>query len=192
VLVAVEDAVGRLEDDHASERDVLAEARRELRHVLRHGLALQLELVQLVGARVDGDARELGDRRAEIGALGHEVGLGGQLDERTDATLDQHLDCAVLGRAPGTLLRAREALLAQPVLRRFHVAARLLERALAVHHPRPGGLAQLGDELRGHLSHRCSPLLSPLVSRHLRSRRLRSRRAGRRRRSVTPAHASPR
>ena len=48
VLVAVEHAVGRLEDDDAAERDVLAEPRRELGHVLADRLALEDELGELV------------------------------------------------------------------------------------------------------------------------------------------------
>ena len=53
VLVAVEHAVGRLEHDDAAERDVLAEPRRELGHVLAHRLSLEGELGELLLALVE-------------------------------------------------------------------------------------------------------------------------------------------
>ena len=41
------------------------------------------------------------DRVGELRALGHEVGLGGELRDRADPTLDDDLDGTVLGGAPG-------------------------------------------------------------------------------------------
>src|SRR5205807_490830 len=66
---------------------------------------------------------------------------------------------------PGFLRGLRETLLAQPVDRGFHVAARLTERGLAVHHARAGLLAQIlhhrgGDicHLRNSLNSSCSAI----------------------------------
>ena len=62
---------------------------------------------------------------------------------------DVEHDLALGGLAAGALRRLRDALLAQQLLRRLEVAAGLLERALAVHHPRAGLLAELLDEAGG-------------------------------------------
>ena len=67
-----------------------------------------------------------GDRLLEHVALGDEVGLAVQLDERADVALDQHLDAALVGVATGALGRARDALLAQPVLGALDVALGLV------------------------------------------------------------------
>src|SRR5205085_4700905 len=59
-----------------------------------------------------------------------------------------------LGRlAAGALPRLRHAALPQEPLRRLEVAAGLLERPLAVHHPRAGLVAELLDEARRDRGH---------------------------------------
>src|SRR5206468_8096191 len=60
-------------------------------------------------------------------------------------------DLALRRLAAGALPRRRKALLAQELLCRVQVAARLLERALAVYHPRAGVVAELLDEARRYL-----------------------------------------
>src|SRR5438105_11730301 len=67
------------------------------------------------------------------------------------------LDQAFGGGTAGPLPRLGHALLAQETLRSLEVAARLLEGALAVHHPRTCLVAELLDELRRDLSHRAAP-----------------------------------
>ena len=89
----------------------------------------------------------VGDGRREVRALGDEVGLAVELDERADVAVDDDVDRA-FGRPRGRrACRAWQALRAQPVLRRLEVAVGLLERLLAVHHPGAGRLAQRRDVL---------------------------------------------
>src|SRR5207248_10486892 len=65
-------------------------------------------------------------------------------------------DLALRRLAPGPLRRLRHAALPQHDDGGLHVAVRLLERALAVHHPGARAVAQLlyerGRDLRGHCS----------------------------------------
>ena len=63
-------------------------------------------------------------------------------------------DQAFGGDAAGLLGGLRQALLAQPVDRRLHVAVGLAERGLAIHHARAGRVAQLFDHLCGDVCHR--------------------------------------
>src|SRR5205807_7174537 len=76
--------------------------------------------------------------------------------------VDVGLHGALGGLAAGELRGARNALLAQPGHGGVDVAAVLLQRALAVHHPRAGALAQGLDVLGGdgHVGHWESSLVS--------------------------------
>jgi hypothetical protein len=125
-------------DDH----DVLAHAGDEFR-----ALALQrLERAGTVG--LDGLERFLGERE-KLGVLRDGLGLAADRGQRADVAGDRDEDDALRGLAAGALRRLRHAALAEELLRRLQVAARLLEGALDVHHPRAGLVAELLDKGRG-------------------------------------------
>src|SRR6266508_2155635 len=175
VLVAVDHAVGALEARHPTEADVLAQLGAERLDRVGHGAAVERLGLDTVVAVPRDLAGERGHELTEVGALRHEVGLAGELDQRAPVAVDDHVDCPLLGGAPGSLLLLGDALGPQPVLGRVEVAAGLLERLLAVHHPGAGRLAQRGDVLRSHLSHQWTPLparMSTPRSRASRRRRL--------------------
>jgi hypothetical protein len=93
------------------------------------------------------------DERLELLVLSDEVRLGINLDHGTAGAVHGHAD-QPLGRDPTRLLGGGgKTLGAQPVHRSFHVAVRLGQRLLAVHHARAGALAQFLDGRGGHLSH---------------------------------------
>src|SRR5439155_222375 len=77
---------------------------------------------------------------AKLRRIGDEVGLGIELDHRADAAVEVQIDLddALARSAVGALLGARSVLHAQQLLGLGGVAARLLERFLAVHHARAG------------------------------------------------------
>ena len=88
-----------------------------------------------------------------------EIGLGIDLDDDALLALDGSAGQTFGGDAAGLLGGLRQALLAQPVDGRFHVAVVLAERGLAIHHARAGRVAQLLDHLCGDVGHRGSPLV---------------------------------
>src|SRR2546430_3801259 len=96
----------------------------------------------------------------EVLGAGHEVRFAIELDQHTDLAVVMQVGAdQPFGRfASRALVGLGRAFLAQQVDRLLHVAARLLERALAVHHPRTGAGAQLGHELRRNVFHRRHPL----------------------------------
>src|SRR5204862_5412179 len=67
-------------------------------------------------------------------------------------------------RTGGALRRRRHALLAEQLDGVVEVAVRLLERALALHHPRARRIAKLLDHRRGDVGHALSPSLTAVVS----------------------------
>ena len=75
---------------------------------------------------------------AEVVVLRHGLGLAADATSVPAAALDAGEHDA-LGRRPvGPLRRGGQALLAQELLGGIDIAVRILERALAVHHPRAG------------------------------------------------------
>src|SRR5204862_129740 len=94
----------------------------------------------------------------ELLVVGHRLRLAAHRDHRSPGAVlgEPVADLALGGLAPGPLRGLRHATLAQQHDGRLHVAVRLLERALAVHHPGAGAVAQLLDEggrdLGGHSS----------------------------------------
>src|SRR5262249_48583880 len=134
VLVRVEEAVGRLEARDAAELDLLAERAGETLYVLVDRDAFERLLGDVAVAFGDDEARDAVERTPEDVTLRDEVGLAVELDDRADIAVDRDLDRAFVRVASGALGGAGQALLAQPVLGRVHIAVRLLERALAVHH----------------------------------------------------------
>src|SRR5581483_3369118 len=89
-----------------------------------------------------------------------EVGLRIDLDHNALRPLYLHADQALGGNAARLLGRLGETFLAQPILRRRHVAVGLGEGRLAVHHPGARRLAQLLDHLCADICHR--PYSCPL------------------------------
>src|SRR5205823_3255574 len=67
--------------------------------------------------------------------------------------VDAVADETLRGRSAGALARLGHALLAQEALRGLEVAAGVLERTLAIHHPRAGLVAELLHELCRDLGH---------------------------------------
>ena len=93
-----------------------------------------------VGADVERDLRDHLDEALELLVARDEVGLGVDLDDDALGALGHRADQAFGRDAAGLLGSLRQALLAQPVLRRRHVAGGFGERGLAVHHACAGRL----------------------------------------------------
>ena len=94
--------------------------------------------------RAEGE-RHLGDVHddlLECGVAGHEIGLGVDLDHDGFTHAGVNADQTFRGSAAGLLVGLRNALGAQPVDGRLHVAIRLGQRRLAIHHARAGELAE--------------------------------------------------
>ncbi len=91
----------------------------------------------------------------EIRVLRDEVGLAVHLDHRAELAVGGDVDAhgALRGHAGGRLGGLGAALDAQQLLGLLHVAARFLERLLALHHAEPGELAQVLDHARGDVRH---------------------------------------
>src|SRR5439155_9267065 len=101
----------------------------------------------------------------ELAGLGDRLALAADADDRADAVADDGAD-EPLGRGTlGPLAGLREASLAEDPLRLGNVAARLDERALALHHAGAGLVAELLDERCGNLllpgAHALSPPSTP-------------------------------
>src|SRR6266516_2291493 len=115
-----------------------------LQHVGRHVVAAQ---VPRVGSRdVQGDA--MGELLELVG-LGDEVGLAANLDQHAELRrqvrvwgVQVGVDDALGGSAAGTLVKAGLASLPQDLLGLLHVAAGVLQRLLAIHHPSAGRVAK--------------------------------------------------
>ena len=91
-------------------------------------------------------AQHLLGERLELVVLRDRLGLAADPDDRAAAPVDDEADEA-LGRRPArTLSRRRHAALAQQRAGALEIAVRLLERALAIHHPRARRVAELLDE----------------------------------------------
>ena len=141
VEVGVDHLAGRhLDALDATDLDVLLEG--------------DLEVVDAVLVVVDRPAgrdgvSELLGRRDEVRVLGDEVGLALELDDGRRAVGRGHGDDA-LGVLPVRAVDGLgEALLAKQLGGGLEVAVGLLEGALRVHHPGPGGLAEVLDVLGG-------------------------------------------
>src|SRR5579864_2495381 len=141
-------AVDGLESRPADDDDVLAELRRE-----RDPLVLELGL-RADALRLD-EVEHLLRVREELVAVRNEVGLAADRDHRPlRAVICDAVADLALGRGTvGALCGLRHASLAQQHGRGFHVAVRLLQRALAVHHSGARLVAKLLDERCRDLRH---------------------------------------
>src|SRR5438093_2944351 len=161
----------KLETHEAAHPDVFAGRGREPGHELADrprrvtdvGLAEQLVDVLRIHRR---DLhRDLLRELAELGIARDEVRLARELDERADPSpgVNVGLDDAFLRQPVGLLLRPCESALPQERLGLLEVPARLLERALAVHHTRAAVLAEALDIL-GIDRHHSSTFLTAVTS----------------------------
>ena len=121
-------------------------------------LPLLLEALDRARAvRVNRPQHLLGER-AELVVVGHGLGLAADADDRADVVLDDEADEALGRRPPGALARGGHPALAEERAGGLDVPAGLLERALAVHHPRARLVAELLDEARAdRAAHSDSP-----------------------------------
>jgi hypothetical protein len=105
--------------------------------------------------RADAMQRDVLGELAKLCGIRDEIGLGIQLDHRGDFAVEVQIDLddALPRRAIGALLGTRGIFDAQHVLGFRQVAARLLERLLAIHHAGAGLGAQLGYHFRRNLFH---------------------------------------
>ena len=106
--------------------------------------------------------REFDERRF----ASDEVGLGTDFDQRRARFARANRDRAFRRRAPRDCVGARAAFDAQGLPRRVQIAVRRDERFFALHHPKPGLLAQGLDCGGGDLRHNDSPFspFSPLTA----------------------------
>ncbi len=161
--VARHHALADLEQGRAAQRHVLADGRDRIRNRGLHGDVAdpgRLDLLD-VGADVERDLRDHLDEALELAVARDEVGLGIDLDDHTFGALGERSNQAFGGDAAALLGSLRQALLAQPVLGRRHVAAGLGQRRLAIHHARAGRLAQVLH----HRSRDCRHWMRPFAFR---------------------------
>ena len=111
-----------------------------------------LSAARSAGLLVDRDAQDLVGQRLEVGALGDEVGLAVELDQRAALGGDQAVGRVALGALADVL----GALDAQELDGLVEVAVGLLERLLAVHHSGAGEVAELLDVGGGEVRHGAS------------------------------------
>ena len=154
--VARHHALADFERSRAAQRHVLADGRDRVRNRGLDRDAADLgRLDRLdVGADVERDLGDHLDEALELLVARDEIGLGVDFDHDALGARGQRADQAFRRDAAGLLGGLRQALLAQPILRRLHVAAGFGERCLAVHHACAGRLAQFLDHRRSDRCHR--------------------------------------
>ena len=134
------------------------------------GLTVHLgghERVHIGGLGVADNLGDLAGETGELGVGGDEVGLAGDLGERTHAAVGGNIggDGTLVGVAAGLLGGGGKTVLAEDVDGGVHVAIGLDERLLALHHGRIGHLAELLDHLSGNLSHQIDPFVNAVRTR---------------------------
>jgi hypothetical protein len=150
------DALAHLERSCAAQRHVLADGGDR---IIDRGFDRDLtdlgglDLLD-IGADVECDLGDHLDQALELTIARDEIGLGVDLDHDALGALGERAD-QTLGRDAARLLGGLgQTLLAQPILRRFHVAVVLGQRGLAVHHACAGRLAQVLDHRSCDRCHR--------------------------------------
>ena len=98
------------------------------------------------------------DELAKDVVLGDEIGFAVDFNQDADLALQMNIggDDALPGHARRLLAGAGDAFLAEEFLGLDHVAARLIECPLAIHHSRVGLFAKFFDEGWRNLRHTCS------------------------------------
>ena len=156
VHVGADRALADRQSRRAAQCHVLADLGNGVGDGIGNRDAASLGRVDFFDVRAGGE-RDVGDhldQALEQVVAGDEVGFRIDLDHDALGALHQHADQTFGGDAAGFLRRFRETLLAQPVLRRRHIALRLGERGLAIHHAGAGRLAQFLDHLGRDIRHR--------------------------------------
>src|SRR5215207_177411 len=143
-----------LEPRRAANDDVLADPADGL-------LPLLLEPLDRVRSFLRNGVQHLLRKRQELRVLRDGLGLATDGDDCPDALVDPSEDDPLGRLTAGALAGLRHAALAQEPLGGGEVAFGLLERALRVHHPRAGLVAELLYECRRNLSHWSSPPSPP-------------------------------
>src|SRR3954467_1974529 len=149
--------VRSLEPGDATNLDLLADGRVRPGEELGHagaGLDLAVEQgLRVAGADLDRLVEDPVGESDERLALGHEVGLAVDLDQRPDAALDVRGDEAVGGRPVAALGGARLTLDPQELDGLLEVALGRLERLLRVHHSCARAVTQPLDVGRRDVRH---------------------------------------
>src|SRR5215213_1161420 len=149
--VGAEDlSAGGLVALRAGHDDVLAEPRGQLD-------ALVLELRDRLRSALFHGLEHLDAERLELVVLGDGLRLAADRDHRPSVALEAVADEALGRRAAGALGGGGHTALTQEGPCGLEVAVRLLQRLLARHHPRAGGVAELLDERCRDRAHVVSP-----------------------------------
>src|SRR4029077_19552576 len=132
--------------------DVLAELGREL-------LTLLVQLLFRTRAFTLDRLEHLAREGEELSVVGDRLRLTADGNDHAPLGVlgDAVADLALGRLTAGPLRRARHSSLAEQFLRGLEVAVRVLQRPLAVHHPRAGQVAELLDQGGGDLGHAPSP-----------------------------------
>ncbi|CUW86579.1 hypothetical protein AGR2A_Cc110116 [Agrobacterium genomosp. 2 str. CFBP 5494] len=165
VDVGRDNAVRHFQRSGTTQRHVLADRCDRVLDAVRNGLA---------GCRIDGSGNSvngaiggesnLGDAADEVlesVVTGNEVGFRVQLDNDSLVTHGGNADQTFGSRAAGLLVGLRDALGAQPVDRRFHVAIGFSKSLLAVHHACARLFAQFLHHCGCDFGH-CVPLIGSI------------------------------
>src|SRR5215211_2368554 len=143
-------AVLLLEPAGAAHDDVLADLSHEL-------LALVLQLVDGVGTLLLDGVQGLLSKGEELLVLRDRLRLAPDGDERAHSLAHPRKDDPLGRLTAGALPRLRHPPLAEELLGRVEIALGLLQRALGVHHPGAGLVAQLLHERGRNLRHQPAP-----------------------------------
>ena len=155
-------AVGdRLVAREAPDGDVLLDRADHLLRLVRNGFIaagplLVVQLIDRVGLAVQDGLRHFRGEIAKALGARDEVGLAVDLHQHAGVVLYERGHRPLGGDSSGLLARGGQSLLAEDRAGLLHVAVRLDQRGLDVHHPGPGLLAQLLDHLCRNLCH-CVP-----------------------------------
>ncbi|CUX21947.1 hypothetical protein AGR4B_Cc60900 [Agrobacterium tumefaciens str. CFBP 5621] len=165
VDVGRNNTVRHFECSRAAQRHVFADRRDRVLDAVGNGLA---------GCRIgrsgnsvngavggEGNLGDTADEVLERIVAGNEVGFGVQLDNNSLVTHGGNADQTFGSRTAGLLVGLCDALGAQPVDRRFHVAIGLSKSLLAVHHACARLLAQFLHHCGCDFGH-CLPLIGSI------------------------------
>ena len=151
------DAIADAESGGAADGHVFADGGDEVRELFGHvaafarmGFALERFDVTL---HFEGDLGGAVNEVLEQNVARDEIGFGVDFNDGAGIADGRDTHEAFSGDAAGFLGGLRQTLLTQPVDGRFHIAARFVQRVLAVHHARAGLFAQVLYELGSNCGH---------------------------------------
>src|SRR6266851_659503 len=151
------DSAPDLETCRAAEHKVFADSRDQLGQFAGHraagsGIGRLFQRFD-IAARPECEPADGAHEGLEQLVARDEIGLGIDFDRGPGAAPRGDPDKPFGSDPPGLLRGGGETLFAQPVDSALDVAAGVAERALAIHHPGAGLVAQFLDQRRGHLGH---------------------------------------